>query len=126
MLTKQSFVIKRYVEGRPELWPYFQFPLTKEKIIKIHEPLLRQLLYSTWHESEYYQADKPMHDWTMEYDDWFFQQPEFQRAKDIWADGIKHVVNNANRFVEYDNGVPDGFKKFFKKYSAGTFNRKLI
>jgi hypothetical protein len=122
LLTKQAFVVKRFVESRPELYPYFQSPLNADKVLKVHEPLLRQLLYSTWHESIYFQGDKPVNDWNMEYDDWFWQHKELSRAQDIWQDGIEHIIKNAKDFILYENDKLVGFKKFYKRYYVGKFN----
>jgi hypothetical protein len=126
LLTKQSFVLKHYVESRPNLQPHFEYPLTPHKVMKIHEPIMRNVLYPTWFEDLFFQAEKPVQDWTIEYDDWFFQHTELKKYQDIWKDGIKHIVNQARDFVMFDeNKVPIGFKKFYKLYRIGKFNRNI-
>lgn len=124
LMTKQAFILKRFVEARPDLYPYFDYPLKTDKVMKVHEPIMRQLLYPVWREDLYFQAEKPIQDWTTEYDDWFFKHKELKKHQDIWKDGIKHVVNQAKDFVMFDEqNKPIGLKKFYKWHKIATFNK---
>lgn len=128
LLCKQAYVIKRYVEVRPELWNAWEWPLTWEKIQFVHEPVLRNIVYSTWQEGIYYQATKPEGDWHIQYDQWFFQNDvlELQNTKRIWHEGVKYITENASDFIIYYNGKPDGLKKFYHKYHVGKFDKGIL
>ena len=86
----------------------------------IIEPLLRDILYTTWNK-EWYQADKStglFHN--NQFENWFFNQKKDTREYFLWDRGIQYLIANATDYVQYNEyGMPDGLKQFKQTYCLG-------
>ena len=122
LLAKQAHIMKKYVEANKNLWSFWKFPLTREKLQEIQEPIMRNILYTTWN-SLWFQSDKPKGGWTIDIDNWFFEKdPMLEASQEIWHRGIEHVTSLTGNYVILNNGLPDGLKKFHHRYYIGKFN----
>ena len=120
MLIKQGHVIKKYLEAFPtqqEFWLEHRVTPTLSRLM--HERVLRNLLYTTWHE-EWFQADKAVSDWYSEFDRWFIDNYKDTTAWRNWHAGIDYVKNNLKPFLKLNGkGVPDGLKTVAHIYNLG-------
>lgn len=128
MMSKQAHIIKKFVESRPDLHKFWELPLNEYKFKIVQEPILRNLIYTTWHEGEWYQAEKPMGIWLSQYDSWFLNSraDDLNYFQHVWKDGINYVHQHANKFIKYYEGQPDGLKTFGHRYKMGTFNPQVV
>lgn len=121
MLIKQGHVLKKWLEVNPQyipLWTFTDADSYSTNFRLVHERLLRNIIYTTW-DSNWYQADKSVLDWFNEFDNWFTTQYNDTRAFSIWKSGIEHVLENANNYIRYKNGKPNGLTIFSYKYNLG-------
>jgi hypothetical protein len=120
MLIKQGHVIKKYLEAFPaqqEFW--LEHRVTPALTRLMHERVLRNLLYTTWHE-EWFQADKAVSDWYSEFDRWFIDHYKDTSAWRNWHAGIDYVKNNLKPFLKLNGrGIPDGLKTVAHIYNLG-------
>jgi len=79
-------------------------------------------LYTTW-DNSWFQADKAIKVWINEFDAWFWNNPELNREKDIYQQGIKYLIQQMPGFVKKDEtGQSDGFQTFVHDYCVGKIN----
>jgi hypothetical protein len=124
LLTKQGHVIKRWLEANPQYIKFWDTTQTSMKVVKLtHEPLLRDLLYTTW-DNKWFQVSKPLLDWGCENDKWFLEGEKNSRAYEIWKRGVDYVHENLSSFIRYDSDTndPDGLTLFVKPYCIGQMN----
>jgi hypothetical protein len=125
IICKQAHVIKKWLEFNPQnikLWYYKNINFETYRLI--HERILRSLLYTTW-DNEWYQVDKATKDWYSEFDSWFINGYRNTKQYYIWQEGIEYVIKNANQFVKFTNGKPDGLKIFAFNCLVGRMNPEL-
>jgi hypothetical protein len=85
----------------------------------IHEPLLRNLLYTTW-KPEWFQSKKAVLDWDSEFDQWFKVGYSDTKAFHVWKEGLDYVETNLKPFVRYgDTGVADGLVPVLHNFEIG-------
>jgi hypothetical protein len=119
MLSKQAHIIKKWVESNPQfklLWS----SLNPKNYLLVQERILRTLLYSTWNDN-WYQADKPILEWRIEFANFFFKEFENTNILQGWKNGIELLKEEAKNFVFYtnDNQNVDGLIPFGKNYLIG-------
>ena len=122
MLAKQAHVVKRWIENNPQYQNYWRVGVLNFDIYReIHEPLLRNILYSTWN-AEWWQASKATLDWYSEFDNWFIRGYKNTKQHHIWREGINYLRNNAPDFVNYEHGFADGLKVISHQYYVGQIS----
>jgi hypothetical protein len=126
IIIKQAHVIKRWLEANPSnqsLWDADN--QTSETFRLVHERVYRPLLYTTWN-NNWWQADKAVHDWSSEFDQWFEDGYSDTAAYRVWTEGVDYVRTTLEPFLHTKrlvNGKADGLNIFFKEYSLGTMKR---
>lgn len=126
MLCKQAHTVKKWLEANPLLQGFFTNidpPSTITNARKLHEKLLRLVLYDNWN-SSWFQADKPLRDWFTEEDTWFITGAAGQKAHSIWLEGIKYIIDNTGPFIRKWGKNPDAFIQWHKDYYIGKLNRR--
>jgi hypothetical protein len=92
----------------------------------IHEPMLRNIIYSTWNDM-WYQADKTILDFRTEYADWFFVNYSDSKSYQVWDSGLQSILKMIHKFVVFnDNGQPSALNTFRKVYSIGKIKNEII
>jgi hypothetical protein len=123
MLIKQGHVMRRWLMANPDIQYYWNSKTLTYKIARLyHERLLREVIYySTWN-NDWYQADKATKDWYSEFDNWFILGAEGTSAKHIWNEGIAYVTDKLSPYLRLndDTNTPDGLQSHVKKYLIGT------
>ena len=123
MLIKQGHVIRKWLMANPNIQHYWNSKTLTYKIARLyHERLLREVIYySTWN-IDWYQADKATKDWYSEFDNWFILGAEGTSAKHIWDEGIAYVTDKLSPYIRLndDTNTPDGLQSHVKKYLIGT------
>jgi hypothetical protein len=126
ILCKQAHVIKRFLECNTIYQKFWTIPYGAKEHGLIHERILRNIIYSTWNET-WYQADKTILDFHIEYADWFFDNYSNSKAYQIWNSGLQSVLKMAHKFVDVDNTGQIGvFKRFRKVYNIGKIKNEII
>jgi len=126
MMCKQVHVVKRFVEANSVYLPIWQWDdnyVTNFR--KTHEQILRNVLYTNW-DSNWFQTEKALGDWSSEFDEWFIKGYKDTQAHTIWEEGLKHMVQHAPRFIKYKKGVPDGLVGYSQYYKIGKVNYPLV
>ena len=101
LLIKQAHVVKKYLEANPSMQVHFNSENSTGKVYRLlHEPLLRNLLYSTW-DQRWFQAEKAVLDWDSEFDQWFRVGYQDTKAYQVWMEGLKYVADNLKPFLRY-------------------------
>jgi hypothetical protein len=122
MLIKQGHVMRRWLIANPDIQHYWNSKTLTYKIARLyHERLLREVIYySTWN-NDWYQADKATKDWYSEFDNWFILGAEGTSAKHIWNEGIGYVTDKLSPYLRLndDTNIPDGLESHVKKYLIG-------
>jgi hypothetical protein len=121
ILSKQGHIIKRWLEAFPDKQPGWTSKTITPSIFRlVHEPLLRDIIYSTWNQN-WYQADKAVSDWYSEFDRWFMDHYSNTEAFRVWKDGINFVQNNVSKdFLRMNSkGRADGLQMFRHYYDLG-------
>lgn len=122
MLIKQGHIMKRWLESNPQYQQYWDSQTTSYRIVRFyHERLLRDVIYPTTWNNDWFQVDKATRDWHSEFDAWFIKGAEGSSARYIWQQGIDYVKNELTDFLRYDevSREPDGLCLFVKKYLIG-------
>ena len=123
MLIKQGHVMRRWLIANPDIQHYWNSKTLTYKIARLyHERLLREVIYySTWN-NDWYQADKATKDWYSEFDNWFILGAEGTSAKHIWNEGIAYITDKLSPYLRLndDTNTPDGLESHVKKYLIGT------
>jgi len=120
IICKQVHVIKRWLDANPRLQLYWR-NATFEHVRRYHEPLLRNLIYTTWDES-WFQVNKGTSWWSTEADTWA-RNPEFKNTYNLWKQGINWLDQQlGDEFVVKKNNEPDSFVKFTKTYQVAPMN----
>jgi hypothetical protein len=113
IIAKQCHTILRFLNANPgyrAVWNNQEwfFRDTKERI-------LRTIIYTTW-EKDWFQVSKPTKDWDCEFDSWFFNGPQFRKAKENWDRGLNYLLDNID-------GLGRGFAPMYTpKYYIGDIN----
>lgn len=122
MLIKQGHVMRRWLEANPHLQKYWDSRTISYKVARLyHERLLREVIYpSTWNDN-WFQVDKATKDWYSEFDNWFLEGAQGTRAKHIWDEGIAYVQDKLSPFLRLNEDInsPDGLKAHVKTYIIG-------
>ena len=121
MLIKQGHVIKRWLEAFPENQKFWvREQAMRSKIFReIHDPMLRQVLYTTWDE-RWFQSKKAVGDWYSEFDQWFTDLYRDTKAYNVWAAGINYIEENLTPFLRKSpNGTVDGLSPARHMYDLG-------
>jgi hypothetical protein len=122
MLIKQGHVMRRWLIANPDIQHYWNSKTLTYKIARLyHERLLREVIYySTWN-NDWYQADKATKDWYSEFDNWFILGAEGTSAKHIWNEGIAYITDKLSPYLRLndDTNTPDGLESHVKKYLIG-------
>lgn len=92
LLAKQCHIFLKFLRANPT---YQRIWASRDSIFKTaKEKILRSVVYeSTWKE-EWFQVDKPQSDWDNEFDTWFYNTTQFNRARDVWAKGADYLSQN--------------------------------
>lgn len=135
MICKQAHTIKHFLEKNPE-WLYRWSPRSFSHFNKmhrlIHERALRNIIYTTWHDDVYWQANKSTLDWYNQFDTWFYKDYRNTKEYRIWEAGLKHVKENAKDYIKgYFGGVDSdnydlGLVPFIKIYDIGQVSNKTM
>ena len=120
MIAKQAHTMKKYIESLniPRSW---RFPLDANAVANEHEPIMRNLLYgSTWNEN-FFSANRHVRDWSVQLDQWFFKVEPTNgvNLQQIWKEGTQYIIDNAEPYLKLYNNEPDGLKSLLKMYSLG-------
>ncbi len=124
IITKQAYVVKAWIKANPQYKGLFDHEsMSKDnKIFRLcHEKLLRTIIYTTW-DSQWYQADKAVKDWTSEFDSWFTEGYADTSAHKIWLEGVNYVRNNLGPLVRDIEGEQDGLQLFGKNYQVCKYD----
>lgn len=93
MLAKQAHTVLKFLNANPR---YRAMWNNREWFFRdAQESVLRTLIYSTW-DRNWFQVSKPTKDWDCEFDSWFFDNPEFVKARENWDRGLTYLLNNIN------------------------------
>jgi len=126
ILCKQAHIIKKFLEFNTEHQKIWTIPVGPKVYNLIHEPMLRNIIYSTWNDS-WYQADKTILDFRTEYADWFFVNYSHTKSYQIWNSGIQSILKMAHKFVDVDHtGALGVFRTFRKVYTVGKIKSEII
>jgi hypothetical protein len=119
IICKQAHVIKRWLELNPQNQIYWWHENAGPTCFrKIHERVLRNIIYSTWNDS-WYQADKAIKDWYSEFDSWFIKGYKGTTQYAIWKEGIDYIEKNASKYINTYHGYADGLDIHAYNYSIG-------
>jgi (2Fe-2S) ferredoxin len=123
MLSKQSYVTKKWLEMNPEYQKFWYYTNIDAKVNRlVHERILRSVLYSTWN-NNWFQSDKSLNDWYSEFDTWFINGIKNTRNYFVWKEGLEYVQKNASDYLKInDFGIADGLVNISKSYYVSTFN----
>jgi hypothetical protein len=122
LLIKQGHVIKKFLTANPMMQHHWYRPnITFTTSRLIHEPILRNLIYTTWNES-YWQADKSTADWYSEFDLWFKDGYANTKAVNVWQEGVDYISKTLSNYV-IEGG--DGLLRFKKYYDLGLVSGLL-
>jgi hypothetical protein len=119
MLCKQAHVIKKWLEVNPQyqrIWA----DITVQSLFGIQEPLLKNIIYTTWN-NNWYQVDKPLNDFACEISDGFFKEFKNTNIYGKWEDGINFLRQNATKFLRQDL---DSLKSHCHFYKIGIMCSK--
>jgi len=121
LLIKQGHVIKRWLEANPQMQVNWGSKTASGRVYRlIHEPILRELLYTTWNK-DWFQAKKAILDWDSEFDDWFRRGYSHTRAFHVWQEGLKYVEDKLTPFLRTSDvtGKIDGLHPVLHNYEMG-------
>jgi hypothetical protein len=127
LLIKQGHVIKRWLEANPQMQNQWDAKVATGRSYRlVHEPILRELLYTTWRK-DWFQAKKAILDWDSEFDDWFRRGYADTRAFQIWQEGLKFVEKNLTPFLRQSDitGKVDGLQPVLNNYELGEMKNIL-
>lgn len=113
MLAKQAHTVLKFLNANPK---YRAMWNNREWFFRdAQESILRTLIYTTW-DRNWFQVSKPTKDWDCEFDSWFFDNPQFSRAKENWDRGLIYLLDNIA-------GIKRGFAPINSpKYYIGDIN----
>lgn len=119
MLCKQAHTILKWVKANPHQRSIWE--TTDQRVIRrIHEELLKTIVYPTTWNPSWFQTEKCLDDWDCELDYWFTQGWKGTREYEIWQAGLTHVASKITKFLTYRDGRPNGTKvKFSPDYFIG-------
>jgi hypothetical protein len=127
MIIKQCHVIKKYLELNPALQAKWTDKDSSGETYRLmHEPVLRNLLYSTW-DGGWYQSKKAILDWYSEFDQWFQVGYKDTNAFHVWQEGLNFVADKLHMFTknasEHGGGdFTDGLKTVVHTWKIGKMN----
>jgi hypothetical protein len=122
MLAKQAHVVKKWLTDNANMRPLWTPDSRAEwfKNNRTHQKILKNVVYaSTWN-SEWFQAEKDTKFWYGEIDEWWHRYYSHTREYAIWKEGIKYMEKYASKFLTENNGVKDGMGIHFKWHFIGT------
>lgn len=117
MMTKQSHIVKRWLENNPSYLPYWK-DSSVAKNRSMQESLLRNVIYTTWNK-DWFQVEKNTKQWSNG-EDWFSKDPQFAKEYMLWRRGLDYASNLMKEHIVYTDNIPDGFNIFMKWYFIGT------
>lgn len=125
LICKQAHVVKRWLESRPPrqmLWRDASFATVRT----YHEPILRDLLYTTWN-NNWFQTAKATSWFHTEFDTWFQTDQDLVRHRANWSRGIQYLVEKIpNNLIYNKDGLPDGLKTFRHDYFIGKIQNVTL
>ncbi len=110
--------VEMLCKQNPEMVRHWERPSFRT-IRRVHERVLRSVVYSTWDDG-WYQADKSDTMWNTEFDTWIRRDPQHTKAMSNWCRGLAYLaqVLPGGSLIER-RGMPDGIKAFTKRYTIG-------
>lgn len=127
LIIKQGHVIKRWLEINTHMQQHWIANKSSGAVHRlIHEPVLRELLYTTWNK-DWFQAKKAILDWESEFDNWFRRGYSNTRAFYIWEEGLKFVEQNLTPFLRNSDvtGKVDGLQPVLHAYDLGKMKNLM-
>ena len=117
MLCKQGHTILKWVNANPHqkgIWK------TNDPVIirRVHEELLKTIVYPTTWNPSWFQVEKSIEDWDSELDYWFTRGWQGTQEYRIWKQGLDHVASNIPSFLNYK---PDGTVRGLKPCYSDTY-----
>lgn len=120
IMIKQGHVIKNWLEANPQHQAMWQTKTVTPDVYRLmHDPLLRNLLYSTWN-NDWFQSKKAIYDWYSEFDQWFIDLYKDTKAGRIWQEGIDFISTKLSPFTKtLPNNTVDGLIVVTHTYNLG-------
>jgi hypothetical protein len=121
IMIKQGHIIKKWLENNPQWQAQWQTKaITPDVYRLVHDPLLRNLLYTTWN-NDWFQSKKAIYDWYSEFDQWFTDLYTGTKAHNIWLEGLQYVQNTLTPFTKklLDKHKIDGLQVVTHTYNLG-------
>jgi hypothetical protein len=99
-MIKQGHVIKKWLEANPQHYAMWQTKAVTPDVYRlVHDPLLRDLLYTTWN-NDWFQSKKAIYDWYSEFDMWFTDLYAGTKAHNVWREGLDYVTTKLSPFTK--------------------------
>lgn len=120
IVVKQAHVVKRWLETNTQFQKFWQTGESLwENSRKIHEPLLKNIIYTTWN-NEWFQTEKAVRGWYCEFDQWCHTNKDQIKNYHVWKKGLDYLTSAASNFIRYKNGEADGLITMSHRYKIGT------
>lgn len=100
MLCKQGHTVLKWVKANPHqkgIWESSNPVIIR----KVHEELLKTIVYPTTWNPDWFQVEKSTEDWDSELDYWFTRGWHGTREYEIWKQGLDHVASSLPNFLSY-------------------------
>jgi hypothetical protein len=121
VVCKQAHVILNSINANPRLHEIWKNQTYKKSRLII-EPIVRDLVYTTWH-PDWFQTKKSVGMWyNNEFETWFYKTKKESRDYRLWSDGIQYLIKHAPSYIKYESGRPAGLKSFQHNYLIGSVN----
>lgn len=124
LICKQVHTVKKWLEARPfrqQFWRDPSFAVMR----KIHEPCLREIIYTTW-QAEWFQTKKATSWFNTEFDTWFQTDDNFTKQRESWFRGIQYLAEKIPNNINYKDGVPDSLQSFKHFYFVGKIQNNEL
>jgi hypothetical protein len=121
MICKQVHTIKRVISLNPHIRRFWEKDYNRKIFRLVHEPIYRNILYTTWNDN-WYQAQKAWNSWkNSEYDLWWQQAVKGTQQELVWERGLEFLISNADNILKFDKlGNPTGTVAFLKQYKIDS------
>ena len=107
-LAKQAHLLLKWLKANPQYQKYWKTRDTKT-MRKVHEPIMKSILYADTWDMAWWQASKASADWYCEIDRWFFHTHKDSREFQFWKSGIDYLSKQIPSFLSHDSsGNPTG------------------
>jgi hypothetical protein len=119
MLCKQGHTILKWVKAHPHQRSIWE---SHDSIVirKVHEELLKTIVYPTTWNPNWFQVEKAVGDWDSELDFWFTRGWKETKEYSIWQSGLSYVANKIPKFLAHKDGQITGtMVKFSPNYFIG-------